>query len=328
MGNNRIEYIDNIKGFAILLVVVGHLLDKSLLLGNNIFNSMIYSTHMPLFMYVSGLFAFKNKETSPTIKSFLYFLKKKAIRLLLPYISIGLLYGYLKNYTSSEIYTNMSGYWFFPTLFLCMFIGYILYIAYKKFNKNNILSLDLLFFSITWLFLSFCYFVNLCNDIPYFLHFLKMFPFFAFGYLSNRYTCISKIITSNTTYCISIVIFIILILNPINIGFNINGFFAIIITIKVFQHFNDKIPYILNKFGKNSLEIYSLHWFLLPNLIFYNRYFTGEYNNYIFHNNEFILLGSVTVILAIIICYSSIIISSILKLNSILSFLLFGIKQK
>lgn len=327
MGSNRIEYIDNIKGFAILLVVIGHLLDKSLLLENNIFNSMIYSTHMPLFMYVSGLFAF-NKETSPTIKSFLHFLKRKAIRLLLPYISIGLLYGYLKDYKSTEIYTNMSGYWFFPTLFMCMFIGYILHIAYKKLNKSNYIALDIVFFAITWLFFILCYYLKLCNNIPYFLHFLKMFPFFAFGYLSNRYTYISKIILSNTAYCISLIIFIILILNPINIGFNINGFFAIIITIKIFQNFNNKIPHIINKFGKNSLEIYSLHWFLLPNLIFYNKFFTGEYNNYIFHNNEFILIGSITVILAIIICYSSIIISSILKLNTTLSFLLFGIKQK
>lgn len=51
--NARISYIDQLKGIAILLVVLGHVIGY-----NNCENSFlwrfIYSFHMPLFMFISG----------------------------------------------------------------------------------------------------------------------------------------------------------------------------------------------------------------------------------------------------------------------------------
>ena len=82
MGN-RILYIDKLKGFAILFVVMGHLTDKSLVNEGNLLNDIIYSVHMPLFMFLSGLFAF-NKTT--TFKNMLY---KRFSRLMMPYFFIG-----------------------------------------------------------------------------------------------------------------------------------------------------------------------------------------------------------------------------------------------
>lgn len=65
MSKNRIEWLDCCKGFAIMLVVVGHIttdfrssnlfLDYSILI-NKVY-SLIYSFHMPLFFILSG-FAF------------------------------------------------------------------------------------------------------------------------------------------------------------------------------------------------------------------------------------------------------------------------------
>lgn len=52
---NRIAYIDALRGFAILLVIVGHLIQFNYSSGieNPIFN-IIYSFHMPLFFFISG----------------------------------------------------------------------------------------------------------------------------------------------------------------------------------------------------------------------------------------------------------------------------------
>lgn len=47
--NNRIAYIDSIKGFAILLMIFGHMEFHNL-------NWFIYSFHMPLFFILSGYF--------------------------------------------------------------------------------------------------------------------------------------------------------------------------------------------------------------------------------------------------------------------------------
>lgn len=56
MNDLRISYIDQLKGIAILLVVLGHVIGY-----NNCEDSFlwrfIYSFHMPLFMFISGYVA-------------------------------------------------------------------------------------------------------------------------------------------------------------------------------------------------------------------------------------------------------------------------------
>lgn len=52
-NTNRIEYIDILRGFAIFLVVLGHVLEKSGLADSTLFY-LIYSFHMPLFICISA----------------------------------------------------------------------------------------------------------------------------------------------------------------------------------------------------------------------------------------------------------------------------------
>lgn len=51
----RVEYIDAMRGFAIILVVIGHLIQTYYcdVYSNAIFR-VIYSCHMPLFFFISG----------------------------------------------------------------------------------------------------------------------------------------------------------------------------------------------------------------------------------------------------------------------------------
>ena len=48
--NNRIDYIDRMKGFAIFLVVMGHVLGFSFRQPDDVAGRWISSFHMPLFM--------------------------------------------------------------------------------------------------------------------------------------------------------------------------------------------------------------------------------------------------------------------------------------
>ena len=65
----RNEFIDILKGYAIILVVLGHslqygcgLLPNNQFFSNNIFK-IIYTFHMPLFVLISGyLFYFSEKK--------------------------------------------------------------------------------------------------------------------------------------------------------------------------------------------------------------------------------------------------------------------------
>jgi fucose 4-O-acetylase-like acetyltransferase len=66
-GSKRIEYIDRLKGFAIVLVVLGHVTDGYFFGrfdpgSDDIFwtiCNIIYSFHMPAFMAVSGYVAYR-----------------------------------------------------------------------------------------------------------------------------------------------------------------------------------------------------------------------------------------------------------------------------
>lgn len=70
----RVEYIDQLKGFCILLVVVGHLSLWSLGEGDNPITSFVGLFHMQTFMFLSGLVISAAPGTSKVIRKLLMFM--------------------------------------------------------------------------------------------------------------------------------------------------------------------------------------------------------------------------------------------------------------
>ena len=78
----RNKTIDIIKGIAIFLVVLGHVIQFRFLpesFDENYLFRMIYSFHMPLFMFLSGYLVWK--ESLITVN-----LQKKFRRLIIPFL--------------------------------------------------------------------------------------------------------------------------------------------------------------------------------------------------------------------------------------------------
>lgn len=136
----RIEYIDALKGFAIILVVMGHAIGwtfndyvsicvydvsqpVNIKVGGLLWQ-IIYSFHMGLFFMISGYFLYKDE-----MPKFDSFLKKKSLRILLPYIC-----------TFSIIYfvEHVRGYWFLLSLFELSIIGYLFIWMFKKCKRNKL----------------------------------------------------------------------------------------------------------------------------------------------------------------------------------------------
>ena len=123
---NKKDYfynIDQLKGLAILLMVMAHVLawsytDYSFLKGALIdmtkeeFNAsliwkIIYSFHMPLLFFASGYLFYKVRPYDwINVKQLLL---KRINRLLIPYLTTGVFVLFLKGY---------FGYWFFQVLFV------------------------------------------------------------------------------------------------------------------------------------------------------------------------------------------------------------------
>ena len=126
----RLEYIDIAKGIGIFLVVIGHCFDSKSLLG-----LYIYSFHMPLFFFLSGLCFNDAKYTE-----FLPLLKRRVRTLLLPLIyfcAINLFLNYIVGddiYTIDDLFNGKfsNALWFIYVLFLSELLYWFVTRAFCK----------------------------------------------------------------------------------------------------------------------------------------------------------------------------------------------------
>jgi len=123
--NKRIDIIDALKGFAILLVVLGHAIQykyTATAFDENVVFRVIYSFHMPMFMFLSGLVAYYSFEM-PVYP----YLKKKFMALAVPFLAWFALAYFatgtyhtiaLKSYIWRMLLSPDYGLWFLWVLFL------------------------------------------------------------------------------------------------------------------------------------------------------------------------------------------------------------------
>ena len=80
----RLLYLDNLKGFLIILVILGHCIEYGTeSFDENTLFKIIYSFHMPLFFMISGYLSYK--EPLNWISS----VKRRGYQLLVPYVLWG-----------------------------------------------------------------------------------------------------------------------------------------------------------------------------------------------------------------------------------------------
>ena len=158
--SSRIEYIDAVKGIAIVLVVIGHMLrgfsSSGIYLNEKIFKYIdytIYSFHMPLFFIVSGmLYTYKNKIYDK--KDYINFIKLKSKNILVPYFIFSWIQILIKIIMSGSVnkevkisslytivYKPVEQFWFLYTLFIIfMIVGLLDYkIKNEKLNLYYLL---------------------------------------------------------------------------------------------------------------------------------------------------------------------------------------------
>jgi len=146
-SKRRIEILDIAKCIAIFMVVWGHTFTNSELLGNPpLIAKVLYSTHMPLFFFLSGM-SISLKPLSG-LSEWRIFLKKNVLTVAIPYVIWSLVY-------SKFSYTNLmwilygswealgkvetvTSLWFLSCLFVAKIISQIIVnLTARLNNKNN-----------------------------------------------------------------------------------------------------------------------------------------------------------------------------------------------
>lgn len=273
--NKRIKWVDSLKGFAIILVVIGHVADGYINSGiypneQNILYmifKIIYSFHMQLFFLISGfLFAtayFKEKKLNKK-NVMLQIINLCVIYLVFSVFQWGVKVIF-KNYVNDQydIYDllkifikPMPPYWYLYDLIIFYFGGILLY----KFNKKYVKVILGITISII-----ISYILKLPNEIQSKLNY---FLFFYLGVVWKEINLVEK--TNNII--IATILGSGMILFGLSMSFEklqnipiINICIALLMSVTIILIFNKNEKIFNNKIfdicGKYCLEIYVLHCF-------------------------------------------------------------------
>ena len=296
MAKERIQYFDILKGVAIFLVVMGHVLTMCIREIDNAFLfKLIERVHMPIFFFIAGYFSYKASFQSPNIV-------KRAIQLLLPFVIVSSLWVIYFPHsglrspldsTFSGLYLSewKNGYWFTLVLFeICLLYSIASFLLSR--TNNNVLRT--VFVVGLWLML---YVITemvdeqIVNILSLSLV-VKFYPVFFFGVLCRDNVRLYNHISSRNGYLtLAIILGTIFfyvsayswefdwigesILLAINIALTMC---VALIAVRLAQIWSDKVysfgpernrmARTWTYLGKESLAIYLLHYFFLFPLTF------------------------------------------------------------
>ena len=341
--STRIEYIDALRGFTMLLVVMTHV--SGFVLGSDgeaNYHYYIRQFRMPLFFFVSGFVFYKNClkwNLSNTTR----FLKKKInVQIITPFIFL-LCYVHTKEIALIDSLKDVykSGYWFTFTLFNY----FILYILSQKifdlFKIGDIWRFTLLILSGISLYnhfpINILYRMGYSTEISLLgLTQLKYFIYFIIGCLTKKhFRLFENSIDKTPLIIIAIALYFL-----INIFVDINelnrytqnnitlllGLCGITIVFSLFRKHqatfssNNRISNLLKIIGSRTLDIYLIHYFFIP----FNLY---EAFPLFVENDIPIIEFATTLAITTLIVAASLAISSILRINNTMAHYLFGAKK-
>jgi|APCry1669193181_1035450.scaffolds.fasta_scaffold45876_2 fucose 4-O-acetylase-like acetyltransferase len=176
----RDQSLDIAKGIAIILVVIGHAIQNRYVNFDELLGfRLIYSFHMPLFIFLSGAVAslwFKPDEIALPFKEFISIIgiriQKSAIRLLLPFISWALISNIVRQTGAPLLEVVIMAFrrpdtalWFLLCIFYCvvLFSAFQLILAGLQASNRQLRSIlkipldgrwQLFFIAIAWLLIE------------------------------------------------------------------------------------------------------------------------------------------------------------------------------
>lgn len=351
----RLEWLDALRGFTMIMVVAYHVCQQGFLLEPKMSSSMPFLVlfRMPLFFFVSGFLAYKASLVwdLPTLGRML--LKKMRVQLVPTIVfflfAVAVLYSgpYWENVCDKFSSPTKGGYWFTLAL-LYMFIVYYLFAYLESKLPRKSWKPITLFFVVSMLIYETCFLpkyfwwafgrkgVN--NDswlhVSSIIQLMQYMPFFLYGNIVHRYWNQSKrIMDSKWFFPLIVVIVIFCTLDVLrwhtlrmqwtNLPMTLAKFILLTIVFMYFRYYHQyftKMTWIgrsLQYIGRRTLDIYLIHFLFLPNLPGIGTFFTSNRHN-------FIMDITLSVIIGLVIIGFCILTSNILRVSPIFKKWLFG----
>lgn len=338
----RIEYIDALRGFTMFLVVVGHVMNYSLCCHESFLFIFLYSFRMPLFFFVSGFVGYRMTEKFG-MHDFAANTWKKVQLAIIPCIIFFTLYShFILNagwgiFGPAFIYDGFREYWFTPVLFEMFVVYYLLLLSGSICGK--IRYIPALFFILSLATMALGRIINIpevwWKGIPNLENLSSYMVFFASGIIvRSNFQRFVKILNCDW---FNGVVFLIWIAStflhyidvPVYYGtFVWSRFSGLFVIFAFFYHCRNyfaaggTLSRIFQFVGRRTLDIYLLHFFLLPEM-------PQSIINYFTTTNSAIIVLTASIAVSIAIVAVVILFSTLIRKNSnLLAHYLLGARRE
>lgn len=351
-SKNRIEWLDAMRGFTMVMVVAYHvgLITFGESARQSASMSLLVLFRMPLFFFVSGYLAFRPKFIW-TAASTLQQLWKKFRVQLLPTALFMCAFAVIRCKSFLPAMERMlqsptkGGYWFTLVLLYMLLTYYLFSYAESKLPFKSCIPVVLLFI-VSLGFFETCYlpryfswalgykgpqneFLNYTSLVEM----MRYFPFFLFGNIVHRYWQQAQrlmdskwflpVVTLLAVVCtIEVLKWHTLRLAWASLPHTLAMFLLLSMVFMFFRYYHDffeqtRFGSVLQFIGRRTLDIYLLHYFFLPKLPMVGEFFKANRSN-------FILETTASFSLAFLVIGFCIVTSQLLRVSPFLKKYLFG----
>ena len=347
-SNQRLEYIDALRGFTMILVVYCHISCVSLGIvdfnSTFSFNAFFMLLRMPLFFFVSGFVLYKATQLWNLKNSFAFILKKFKVQIISTSIFFILFcYIFNKSVLDGVMDASKYGYWFTIALFFFFVLFIITDFIIKRLNCK--LAAEIFIWLTSGIVIRSLSSASTIEDLGISnnvasclgLVYFKYYIFFVLGVVVKKvmphfFKLINNGIATALIVVFFFVISIVYLKNDININVVLDDIVKVLIgaggIITVFTFFykyqncftKEKcVGRTLQYIGRRTLDIYLLHYLFLP----HNLNMIGEW--FTVHNNPTLELF-IGIVLASMVIALCLVVSSIIRISPLLANWLFGVK--
>ena len=336
-SGGRIEYIDALRGFTMILVVFHHIVAFCwhITFKSGSMNDFFMQVRMPMFFFISGFVLYKAGVVWDWQQIVKFFRKKIPVQLIAPFIFF-LVFIHISHIPFVEAITNKSkaGYWF--TFVLLVY--YIFYAIIRGCIRNErwagivMVLLGLVLYKIN--LPSFYNAIPLPESVKGGLSMIywEYFLFFALGTLVKKnFSLVEKYLDKGIILTVCILFYFLVngfrTLIPVNRSITelLLTLSALVFLFSFFRihraRFSKKhaLGRTLQYIGRRTLDVYLIHFFLVPEQL-------SHFNSVFLEHPMQIITDSCTLVLSLIIIAMSLLIGNIIRLSPMLAHWIFGAK--
>lgn len=315
----RVEYIDRLKGFAMLAVIIGHLTVFSYHIEQDPIGLMVTTFHMPVFMFMSGLVI----STPPNLLK----LVRKLCRFLCPMLVVGSIFSltYFHSIVAFFLDGMKKGYWYLLVLSFFYVLLLLFHRNAERKNKNGFIYDITVFIGVYVVILALKYLLpRVYGNIVCIGQCAYHWPWFIGGYLARKYQVLNYFMKNNWIFSMTLILYL-MALAFFEAGYYhiymIASMFAIPTFVYIFrqrQHNGNIVEKELTRLGRCSLDIYIYHFFMVKAL------FLNDFGTWVSGTDNYLLELGIDIVLAIAIGYSCVLISNILHKSNLIENVVYG----